>query len=110
MVVVGSSQDKLDLAVSLGADIVVNGSSEDPVEIAKEFTRGYGMDAAIMCFGGDSSEAFKLVVQMLKKSPDTHVMGRTVFVSGSFAHGFGAIEKTGVNGFSDLSCLNCVAQ
>ena len=27
---------------------------------------------------------------MMKKSPDTHVMGRTVFVSGSFSHGFGA--------------------
>lgn len=82
---------RLETAKRTGSDIVVNAQSEDPVELAKEFTRGYGMDAAFVCFGGDANEAFRQIVQMMKKSPDTHVMGRTVIVGGaSVSHGFGA--------------------
>jgi len=82
---------RLQTAEAMGADIVVNAETEDPIEIAKEFTRGYGMDAAVICFGGDANEAFRQIVQMMKKSPDTHVMGRIVIVGGaSVSHGFGA--------------------
>jgi threonine dehydrogenase-like Zn-dependent dehydrogenase len=82
---------RLETAKGTGSDIVVNAQSEDPVELAKEFTRGYGMDAAFICFGGDANEAFRQIVQMMKKSPDTHIMGRTVIVGGaSISHGFGA--------------------
>lgn len=81
---------RLKVAKEVGTDIVVNVESEDPVKIAAEFTRGYGMDAAIMCFGGDASDALNTVVKMMKKAPDTHVMGRVVLISGSISHGFGA--------------------
>lgn len=81
---------RLKVAKETGADIVVNVGSEDPVKIAAEFTRGYGMDAAIMCFGGDATDAFNTIVKMMKKAPDTHVMGRVVLISGSVSHGFGA--------------------
>lgn len=82
---------RLQAAKDTGADICVNGATDDPVEISKEFTRGYGMDAAVICFGGDANSAFKQIVQMMKKSPDTHVMGRTVIVGGaSIVASFGA--------------------
>ena len=82
---------RLQIAKETGADIVVNAESEDPVEIAKEFTRGYGMDAAVMCFGGDGTEAFRQIARMMKISPDTHIMGRVVIVGGaSISHTFAA--------------------
>lgn len=82
---------RLKAAKDMGADIGVNGETEDPVEIAGKFTRGYGMDAAFVCFGGDGNDAFRQIVRMMKKSPDTHVMGRVVIVGGaSVSHSFGA--------------------
>jgi len=82
---------RLQVAKETGADITVNAETEDPVEIAKKFTRGYGMDAAVMCFGGDGTEAFKQIALMMKKSPDMHIMGCVVIVGGaSISHTFAA--------------------
>jgi len=74
-----------------GADVVVNVNETDPSEIAKDFTRGYGMDCGIMAFGGDGTEAFRQIVRMMKTAPDTHKMGRVVIVGGChISHGFAA--------------------
>jgi L-iditol 2-dehydrogenase len=43
----------LDLAKELGADVVLNSSREDPVEEAKAFTGGRGVDIAFECCGGE---------------------------------------------------------
>lgn len=42
------NDEKLELAESLGADIVVNSLNEDPVATAKEVTNGLGLDATII--------------------------------------------------------------
>jgi len=82
---------RLEIARNTGFDEVVNVAEADPVEIARTFTRGYDMDCAIMCFGGDGTEAFKQAVAMMKTSPDTHKMGRVVIVGGaSISHTFAA--------------------
>ncbi len=82
---------RLEKASANGADCVVNVDEQDPVEVAKEFTRGYGMDCGIICFGGDGSAAFEQIYQMLKRAPDTHHMGRITIVGGAhIAHGFAA--------------------
>ena len=81
---------RLKVAKETGADVVVNFESEDPVKIAAGFTRGYGMDCAFMCFGADATATLRLIAQMMKKSPDTHLMGRVVSVAGSVSHGFGS--------------------
>ncbi len=82
---------RLKVAKEAGADIVANAETEDIVKIAAQFTRGYGMDCGFICFGGDGNDAFKRIVQMMKKSPDTHVMGRVVIVGGAtVTHSFGA--------------------
>ena len=82
---------RLDIAKATGIEAAVHADKEDPVQIAAEFTRGYGMDCGILCFGGEATEAFKNMVQMMKISPDTHRMGRIVIVGGAhISHGFAA--------------------
>ncbi|MDH7568983.1 MAG: zinc-binding alcohol dehydrogenase, partial [Armatimonadota bacterium] len=82
---------RLEAARRGGCDRCVHVGEEDPVAAAAEFTRGHGMDAAIMAFGGDGTEAFRQIVQTLKLSPDTHRMGRVVIVGGAtIQHRFAA--------------------
>jgi len=73
---------RLDIARKTGAHLVVNVAEEDPVEKVREFTDGYGLDGAVMAFGGDATEAFKTVLKMMKVAPDTHKMGCIVIVGG----------------------------
>lgn len=82
---------RLNRAMENGLDFAVNVAEEDPVPLAAEFTRGYGLDCAIIAFGGDGTAAFKQVVQMMKTAPDTHKMGRIVIVGGArIEHTFAA--------------------
>ena len=82
---------RLGIAENAGIDIAINVSETDPVPIAQEFTRGYGMDCGIIAFGGDATSAFQQIRAMLKTAPDTHKMGRIVIVGGaSITHGFAA--------------------
>jgi NADPH:quinone reductase len=82
---------RLEKAVACGLERGVNISEEDPVAIAPIFTRGYGLDGAVMAFGGDGTPAFITLTKMIKKSPDTHLMGRIVIVGGArIEHGFAA--------------------
>ena len=88
---------RLEIARATGCDRPVNTAEEDGVEAAKEFTRGHGMDAAILAFGGEGTEAFKQVVRTMKVAPDTHLMGRVVIVGGAtithtFAAGLGNLD------------------
>ena len=55
------------------------------------------MDAGILAFGGNGTPAFKMVVSLMKVSPDTHLMGRIVIVGGAtiehqFASGLGNLD------------------
>ncbi len=74
---------RLERALKAGVHRAVNAQEENAVEAAKAFTRGYGLDAAVVAFGGDGTEAFKMLVQMMKLAPDTHRMGRIVIVGGA---------------------------
>ncbi len=73
---------RLNLAKKLGAHLVINSAEQDPVSAVKQFTEGYGLDAAIMAFGGDGTEAFRQIMKMMKTAPDTHQMGCVVIVGG----------------------------
>lgn len=72
--VVGHS---LEVARNLGADVVVNGASADPVEAVMNFTGGRGVDIAFECAGG---------TYMPRTLPQTTRMarrgGRVVIVGG----------------------------
>lgn len=82
---------RLRVAAACDVDAAVNAETEDPLPVAADLTRGYGMDGGIMAFGGDGTPAFRQIVAMLKRSPDGHKMGRVVIVGGArVEHGFAA--------------------
>jgi len=56
--------------------------ADDAKSVAEAFTRGDGFDMAVMAFGGDGTEALKAVADVMKRTPDTHQMGRIVLVGG----------------------------
>ena len=82
---------RVQIAQEAGVDLPIQLGDTDPVPIAEEFTKGYGMDCGIIAFGGDGTEAFSQIRSMLKTAPDTHKMGRIVIVGGAtITHGFAA--------------------
>lgn len=74
---------RLDVADRCGAHRVVNAGEGDPRDAIAVFTRGRGLDAGLMAFGGDGTEAFVMLADTIKRAPDTHRMGRVVIVGGA---------------------------
>jgi len=63
----------------------------DAVAKAKEFSAPYGVDFALMAFGGNGDKAWESVLASMKVSADGHQMGRIVAVGGcKFTIGGGA--------------------
>lgn len=75
-------QLRRELAIKMGFDRVVDPKNEDLKGTCTQFTRGYGMDCAFMCFGGDGTEVFKKILEVMKIAPDTHKWGRVVIPGG----------------------------
>ena len=70
-------------ARELGAEISLDLSDADSISAIAEWTRGYGLDAAFIAFGGDASNAIRDIATMMKRTPDTHQHGRVVIVGGA---------------------------
>lgn len=70
------------IARKCGIKEVINFTKVDAVAAAKAFAAPYGMDFALMAFGGDAEKAFMAVKQAMKISADGHAMGRVVVVGG----------------------------
>ena len=82
---------RIGIAQNAGIHRAINVSETDPIPIAQEFTKGYGMDCGIIAFGGDATSAFQQIRATLKTAPDTHKVGRIVIVGGAnITHGFAA--------------------
>lgn len=82
---------RVEIARGVGVRQAVNVAEDDPVDLVDEFTGGYGLDGAVIAFGGEATEAFKQLRTMLKTTPDGHKEGRIVIVGGaSIQHGFAA--------------------
>ena len=63
----------------------------DAVEESKKFAAPYGVDFALMAFGGNADKAWENVLASMKVSADGHQMGRVVAVGGcSFSISGGA--------------------
>ena len=73
---------RIRIAKKCGLREIVNLRKEDPVERTRAFADPYGLDFANFAFGGDAAETFETVLDLMKKSPDTHQMGRIVLVGG----------------------------
>jgi len=66
-------EEKLALAEKLGADLVVNIDKEDPGEITKDLTKGYGADVVLECSG--SRAAADLGLRLVRKKGKFTQMG-----------------------------------
>lgn len=62
VVLLGTANDagRMALSKSLGVDVTVNVGAEDPREIIKQLTQGYGADAVLECAGAPASAAMCL--------------------------------------------------
>jgi len=73
---------RLEKAIENGIGKIVNIEKEEPVKKTIEFSRGYGIDTSFICFGGEGTSTFNLLVETMKTAPDTHKMGKMVIVGG----------------------------
>lgn len=73
VIVVDVLEGKLNLAKSLGADIVINSREEDPVRKVKALTGGHGADVVVEAAG--TEESFQAATEMLRHN------GKFVFYS-----------------------------
>ena len=72
-----------ETAQSWGIDATALIGKDDEVEATDAFTGGRGLDSAVFAFGGDGTNTLNTVVRCLKRSPDSHAMGRIVIVGGT---------------------------
>lgn len=73
VIVVDVLEGKLELAKSLGADLVINSCEEDPVAKVKELTGGVGADVVVEAAG--TEESFNAASELIKHN------GKFVFYS-----------------------------
>lgn len=88
---------RLEIAAECGAEAVFNVDEGEVAERVGGFCRGYGLEAGIIAFGGDATEALRQLYQMMLPAPDTHRWGRIVVVGGAtvsvgLAAGFGNVD------------------
>ena len=68
------------IAQKWGIDQTVLTTDQDQVSATLEFTNRYGLDSAVLAFGGNGDEVYGKIKQCLKCSPDGHLMGRIIIV------------------------------
>jgi threonine dehydrogenase-like Zn-dependent dehydrogenase len=83
--VIGSDllDSRMRTAADVGFEAVVDPGTADLAEVSREFSDGYGLDSAFLCFGGQGTDAFESLHGTLKVSPDGHTMGQVVVVGGT---------------------------
>jgi threonine dehydrogenase-like Zn-dependent dehydrogenase len=72
-----------EMAERLGAEFTASFDPQNPDVWKKQYTRGYGIDAGFVAFGGDASQVVTNLAQVMKKAPDTHAYGKIVIVGGA---------------------------
>jgi NADPH:quinone reductase len=70
------------IAKKVGFDRVLSPERENIDTVCKEFTHSNGIDCAFLCLGGEGTAIFNQIVQVMKKAPDTHSMGRIIIPGG----------------------------
>ncbi|MCY2929132.1 MAG: hypothetical protein NTV86_06480 [Planctomycetota bacterium] len=71
---------RLQIAKTWGIDRAVHAGTEDEVAATRSFTRGLGLDAAVMANAGECDQTVDNLVRSMKVSPDGHPMGRIMIV------------------------------
>lgn len=109
IIVTGTSKDKarLDAALKLGADYVINVSEEDPLARIMEITHGQGVDVALDCTAGAGTIPLLLGVEALTRKGGTLLIQGEVtdfpnFPLGKIANKY--ITVKAARGHNFLSC------
>jgi threonine dehydrogenase-like Zn-dependent dehydrogenase len=73
IIVTGTSKDikRMDVALKLGADYVINVQTEDPIARIAEITGGEGVDVALDCTAGAGTIPTLLGIEALKRKGGT---------------------------------------
>ncbi len=71
------------IAAEWGIDAVVDPGREDEADATLAFTRGGGLDSAVVAFGGDATGAVAQLTRCMKVAPDGHQMGQITVVGGA---------------------------
>jgi threonine dehydrogenase-like Zn-dependent dehydrogenase len=74
---------RVKIARKWGIDAVTSVEGETEITSSLEFTNGYGLDAAVIAFGGNATGAVQSLERCMKRSPDGHPTGVIVFVGGA---------------------------
>ncbi|MCZ6601432.1 MAG: zinc-binding dehydrogenase, partial [Planctomycetota bacterium] len=73
IIVIGSGEKRLQTALDLGAWRVIDRKQEEPEEVVRTVTRGYGPDTVIECAG--DPEAWSLALRMVRKGGKVLLFG-----------------------------------
>jgi threonine dehydrogenase-like Zn-dependent dehydrogenase len=73
IIVTGTGKDaaRMDVAKTLGADVVIDVEQEDPLERTREITGGKGVDVVLDCTAGAGTAPILLGVEALKRKAGT---------------------------------------
>lgn len=74
---------QIEIAQTWGIDMAIDSGESTVVDQTWSFTKGSGLDAAVLAFAGKAGVAWDALCACLKKSPDGHLMGRVVIVGGT---------------------------
>ncbi len=111
IVVTGTSRDRarLELALKLGADAVVDVQEEDPLARLRELTGGEGVDVVLDCTAGAGTAPVLLGIEALKRRAGTIVVQgeiaafpdfplkrlteKAITIKSARGHGYRAVEQ-----------------
>ena len=75
VIAIDLDDSRLDIARLTGAELTINPSNEDAVEIVKNYTDGYGADAILFTAATGSSEPLSQSFQMCRKKGQVILVG-----------------------------------
>lgn len=76
VLIVDTVDHSLELAMTLGADVVLNSSRDDPLSAMKAMTHGRGADVVFECAGGESMpETLPLATNLVRRGGKVVIVG-----------------------------------
>ncbi|MFA6930121.1 MAG: zinc-binding alcohol dehydrogenase [Lentisphaeria bacterium] len=75
-------QNRIEIAQACGISHTVDFRSEDAVVASQAASAPYGLDFAMLAFGGMATDALNQVMKAMKVSADGHAMGRIILIGG----------------------------
>ncbi len=73
---------RIEIGKKCGINNFINFKKQDVVKSTVDFSAPYGLDFSIFAFGGEATKAFLQIKECMKRSPDSHQMGRVILVGG----------------------------